>query len=121
MPIDLLSAKSARGHVVHYKRVQGEEELDELVEVESKGGILFFKRGPAVTMSNIERLRVVGPQDVAQLLVDQNAAKGGEHTQDDLYPSAGILCALFPVEFKDTTEAVHFLLTHTPASGTASS
>lgn len=77
--------------MVHFKRVQSAEELDESVEVEAKGGILYFKRGSPVTMSNIEWLHVVGLQDVAQRLVDQNAAKGGEHTEDDLYPFAGMV------------------------------
>lgn len=115
MPIDLVNVLRAKGRVVHFKLRNREEELDELVDVESYGGVLHLRRGGAALMSHLEFFSVVTAKDVAQLFADRNAAAGLEHSDVELYPSAGTLAALFPGELKDEHEAVQLILSSSPA------
>ena len=121
MPINLVNAQRAKGRVVYLRLVNGSKALDELVDVESYGGVLIFKGERAQLMSDVDSLHPVGPTEAAQLLANDNAASGRNHTQEDLYPIAGKLCALFPNDFKNTGEAVQLLLSLEPAKDSADS
>ncbi|NOK09787.1 hypothetical protein [Corallococcus exercitus] len=113
--ITLVNAQQAVGKVVLFRRVNGSAEIGELTNVVPSGGILLFKQGAPVLMSDVETLKPIGSHEAGQIFVDQNATAEREHSEADLYPSAGWLAAMFPNEFADEHEAVSFMLQLKPS------
>lgn len=115
MALTLVNAQQAVGRVVLIRRVGGNVEIGELADVDPNGGILRFKQGAPVLMSDVETLKPMGPREAGQFFVDRNATAGREHSRDDLYPSAGWLAGMFPDTFADEHEAVSLMLELKPS------
>lgn len=114
--MDYGQARGWVGRVVMIRRGDSIE-LDRLTSTNDTGLLLSFERGLSLTADQIDEMRPLLPNEAAQLIVDLNAKRGEPHDAARLTPFAGVLCALFPNDFRDgEREALRLLLTRTPST-----